>query len=62
MGSNNFGYTWEQLYGAVSSLAASPLLLRERLIDAVLSRAHRVFPSTSADKLSPEIDERLSRL
>lgn len=52
-------YAWEQLYGAVSSLACSDLSLRERLLDAVASRAHRVFPSMSVAELPAEIDERL---
>ena len=56
------GYAWEQLFGAVSSLATSPLPLRGRLLDAVESRAHRIFPSISTDKLPAEIDEKLSSL
>jgi len=56
------GYAWEQLYGATSSLATSSLPLRDRLLDAVVSRAHRIFPLTSIDKLPPEISERLSSL
>jgi hypothetical protein len=62
MKSQYVGYAWEQLFGAVSSLASSPLPLRERLLDAVVSRAHRIFPSVSTDKLPAEIDERLGNL
>lgn len=53
------GYAWEQLYGAVSSLACNDSSLRERLLDAVASRVHRVFPSMSVAELPTEIDERL---
>lgn len=56
------GYAWEQLFGAVSSLASSDLPLRERLLDAIGSRVHRVFPSTSNDRLPAEIAEQLRKL
>ena len=53
-------YAWEQLYGAVSSLATDDSGLRERLLNAVLSRVQRIFPpETLKDKLPPEIHERL---
>lgn len=62
MESQYIGYAWEQLFGAVSSLASSTLPLRERLLDAVVSRAHRVFPSTAVGTLPAEINERLRNL
>jgi len=62
MDNQYIGYAWEQLFGAVSSLATSPLPLRERLLDAVGSRAHRIFPSISTDKLPAEINKKLSSL
>ena len=60
---DHVGYAWEQLYGAVSSLACSDWPLRERLLDAVVSRAHKIFPSmTVAKELPDEISERLKVL
>jgi hypothetical protein len=44
---HDIGYTWEQLFGAVSSLATSSTSLRERLLDAVGSRVHRILNQPS---------------
>jgi predicted DNA-binding protein len=60
--SEYIGYVWEQLYGATSSLASSPLALRERLLDAVVSRVFKLFHPTKEEKLPPEISQRLDSL
>ncbi len=61
MDTHHLDYAWEQLYGATSSLACSTSPLRERLIDAVSSRVHRVFSRGSKDELPPNIAEKLNR-
>ena len=58
----SLGYAWEQLYGAISSLATSNLGSRERLLDAVTARVHLIFPSSSTHVIPPGINDRLDRL
>ena len=52
---NNLEYVWEQLMLSVMSLVSSENSARERLINAVLSRTHRIFLDKNAIKSYPEI-------
>jgi hypothetical protein len=55
-------YVWEQLYSATSFLATSPLGLRERLLDAVLSRVQKVIHPSPTETIPLDIFERLCSL
>lgn len=61
MDKHELDYAWEQLYGAVSSLATSSLPLRERLLDAANSRVHRIFYGPSK-RSEGEIARRIQQL
>ena len=55
-------YVWEQLYGATSFLATSPLGPRERLLDAVISRLQEVLHPSPTETIPLDIFEHLCSL
>lgn len=55
-------YIWQQLYGTVSSLATGDFSARDRLLDAVSSRLHRIFLSGKTSDVNTNISERINRL
>jgi hypothetical protein len=55
-------YVWEQLYGATSFLATSPLGPRERLLGAMVSGLQEVLHPSPTETIPLDIFERLCSL